>query len=225
MKVLSKMKLFIWRAFHEWVPATNNLAKRGMKVDNSCSLCQARYESTIHALWCCPSLEHVRAICLALYGIRVPNHSLFIDFMILCMNQLLVKDVELLCMVIWRIWYIRNGMVHSSAIIHDVDVVAWAIACLDDYREANALKVNIVWDQGLLSDLLWYPPSVGVFKMNTDAAIYWARRRVGIRVIIRDCKGSVMASCTQKILAGYEPLIAEAMVVLKSLHFAHDSGL
>ncbi|KAK2648728.1 hypothetical protein Ddye_016217 [Dipteronia dyeriana] len=50
LKVPPKVKLFIWRACHEWIPAMINLAKRGMQVDTLCPLCCARDESMLHAL-------------------------------------------------------------------------------------------------------------------------------------------------------------------------------
>ncbi|KAK3183291.1 hypothetical protein Dsin_030577 [Dipteronia sinensis] len=118
--------------------------------------------------------------------LKVNDHLPFIDVMLLCKNQLLDEDIEMLFMVLWRSWYKGNNRVHSSAVVHDTDVVPWAITSLDDFREANTLKGNETGEHGSSLEPHWHSPSTGSYKINIDAAIRGTAPCVGIGVIVRD---------------------------------------
>ena len=90
----------------------------------------------MHALWCCPSLKMVTTMCPFVNGVRATDNIQFFDCMIACKNQLRSEEMELLCMVIWSIWFKRNGKV-----LHDADMVCWADSYLADYRRANGINV------------------------------------------------------------------------------------
>ncbi|KAK3194307.1 hypothetical protein Dsin_025617 [Dipteronia sinensis] len=68
-------------------------------------------------------------------------------------------------------------------------------------------------------------PLDGVYKINTDAAINECYKVIGVGVIIRNYRGEVYASFTQRILACFSPPVAEATAILRGLRFAIDSGL
>ncbi|KAK3230518.1 hypothetical protein Dsin_002399 [Dipteronia sinensis] len=57
MKIPSKVKIFLWRVSHNWIPIGCNLNKRRIPVDVFCHICCRRPETSFHALWCCPSLK------------------------------------------------------------------------------------------------------------------------------------------------------------------------
>ncbi|KAK3230042.1 hypothetical protein Dsin_001923 [Dipteronia sinensis] len=49
-------------------------------------------------------------------------------------------------------------------------------------------------------------------------------KKVGIGIIVRDSSGAVMASVSQIIRAGYDPLIAEATAILRGVQLALEAG-
>lgn len=49
----NKVKIHLWRAFHEALPAKSHLACRGIKTSTQCSRCYESGEDTTHALWSC----------------------------------------------------------------------------------------------------------------------------------------------------------------------------
>ncbi|KAK2654122.1 hypothetical protein Ddye_013978 [Dipteronia dyeriana] len=100
IKFSSKVKLLVWRACHNWILSNVNLAMRGMKMDCICPLCSTKLESTIHALWFCPILKKVRTMCSLFRNFKVTEGMQFMDFTIICMNQLLPVEMELLCMIL-----------------------------------------------------------------------------------------------------------------------------
>ena len=70
----------------------------------------------------------------------------------------------------------------------------------------------------------WKPPPDPVFKLNFDAAIFSELNGSGVGVIIRNCKGEVMAAMTAKgpPVGGSEE--AEILACRRALEFAIDAG-
>ncbi|KAL5832238.1 hypothetical protein ACOSQ4_017592 [Xanthoceras sorbifolium] len=56
----SKVRLFCWRACHNWLPSLHTLQVRHLQVQGGCKCCGSKLETTSHALWLCPSLKEVR---------------------------------------------------------------------------------------------------------------------------------------------------------------------
>ncbi|KAK0577597.1 hypothetical protein LWI29_035614 [Acer saccharum] len=48
--------------------------------------------------------------------------------------------MELLCVVLWRLWYWRNQQVHSTSRIRNEDVFAWASDYIGEFRLANLVE-------------------------------------------------------------------------------------
>ncbi|KAK3198035.1 hypothetical protein Dsin_021450 [Dipteronia sinensis] len=46
-----KIKIFVWKAYHDWIPTIINLARRGIQVDGRCLFCNSTDKMTLHALW------------------------------------------------------------------------------------------------------------------------------------------------------------------------------
>ncbi|KAK2654369.1 hypothetical protein Ddye_014225 [Dipteronia dyeriana] len=49
----------IWQACCDLLPARVNLAKRRVFVGMMCPICNRRPETSLHAIWCCPSLKQM----------------------------------------------------------------------------------------------------------------------------------------------------------------------
>ncbi|TXG70342.1 hypothetical protein EZV62_005277 [Acer yangbiense] len=117
-----------------------------------------------------------------------------------------------------------NGHVHNVASLPNSNIVPWVTNCVDEFRHANG-KDGRVENVGCILVPPWRPPDSGLFKVNTDATIDVEGNKVGIWVIIRDCRGSVMASSAQPISAAFSPQVTEAVAILRDLHLALDCGL
>ncbi|KAL5769450.1 hypothetical protein ACOSP7_013604 [Xanthoceras sorbifolium] len=100
----------------------------------------------------------------------------------------------------------------------------WAIHILATTIRNRNIRTTNKYDLRC-KDVKWKPPIVGLFKINTDAAVDEFNGRASIGVIIRDCHGLVMASCAQGFKASYSPPIAEALAILRGLRLIIDSRL
>ncbi|KAK0592975.1 hypothetical protein LWI29_028449 [Acer saccharum] len=224
IRIPTKVKIFIWRACLNWIPTRCNLAKRGMHLEIICPMCNKVPETTLHALWTCPTLLHIRATCSFLKGFCVTDAMQFMDVMLLCMNNLLTAEFETFCLIFWRVWFRRNRLIHDNQLLDITEVVPWASSFHAEFKGANvAGKVlnpsqpRQVWK--------WNPPAAGLFKLNTDAAVNSGDGIIGVGVIFRDNDCLVLASSAQRVIATFTPQVAEAVALFRGLRMAKDIGL
>ncbi|KAK3231581.1 hypothetical protein Dsin_003462 [Dipteronia sinensis] len=87
---------------------------------------------------------------------------------------------------------------HGSREVRVEEIVHWSSDFLDELYWANAIAGTSPPLKELIS-ALWRPPDPGLYK--------------------------VMAFSAQPVLAGYSPIVAEALAIFKGLQFARDTGL
>lgn len=90
-KIPSKIKVFIWKAFHECLPTNFCLWKRGVDISPKCMFC-SKYETLDHALCGCKQAE---VICNIVFervdkGIDIQNN--FADRIMLLAGSLSQKE-------------------------------------------------------------------------------------------------------------------------------------
>jgi ribonuclease HI len=73
--------------------------------------------------------------------------------------------------------------------------------------------------------LHWRPPQEDFYKVNWDAALNSANRRMGVGIIVRDHLGMVIAARSQTLEFLPEPVVAEAIAALHAAEFSRDLGL
>ncbi|KAK3212236.1 hypothetical protein Dsin_016942 [Dipteronia sinensis] len=163
-------------------------------------------------------------MCPFMKAIKAHNGLQYWDFILVCMDQLRTHELELLCVVVWSLWYQRNVLVHNSISLLADDEVPWAEFFLEDFRKANVESSGIMGSQ-LLELVWWQPPCMGRFKANIDAVIDFRSGWVGVGVIIGDSKGCFLGFSAQVVTTGYSSMIAEALAVLRGLRFALEAGM
>ena len=62
-------------------------------------------------------------------------------------------------------------------------------------------------------------------KINFDGAVFSGENKSGIRVVIRDCSGSVLASSSKKLPHALTGSEAEALAAVTALYFANELGV
>ncbi|KAL5854464.1 hypothetical protein ACOSQ4_004266 [Xanthoceras sorbifolium] len=154
-------------------------------------------------------------------GLRLPAAGSFLDFILACFSTLLVHEMELLLVLLWRFWFRRNHAVHSAPLLSVEDTVGWSERFLVDFQAAVAVpsvRCELVVER-------WLAPSPGWVKINSDVAVDVRGRRLGFGVVIRDCTGKVLVSYTSLLLGLFSSDIGEALAILLGLRLAIDMGL
>lgn len=71
----------------------------------------------------------------------------------------------------------------------------------------------------------WQPPKEGMYKMNYDGAVFTDLGEAGIRVIVRDARGEVIAILAKKVLHPDSVEVLEALAARRAAKFAVELGL
>ncbi|KAK0599376.1 hypothetical protein LWI29_004739 [Acer saccharum] len=201
--------------FNHWLPTLVSLAKRGVSKDGFCPRCHHRFETMVHALWGCRAVATIRGNFSQLKALNLSDNLHFHEFMLCCLRSLSSPQMELICVVFWRIWFCRNRLVHDLDHADSGDVVLWASNFLDEWKLALHMGPPNLSSNAELAK--WKPPGRGVWKINSDAATCHSLRKIGLGIVIRDSSGSVKAAGSFKEQAMFSALAAEAMAVWRGI--------
>ncbi|KAL5552848.1 hypothetical protein UlMin_040249 [Ulmus minor] len=183
LHIPAKIRIFIWKAYNDWIPTAVNLANHGVPTHKRCLICTEANDTTTHGLWECKAMKPLKVIMKEL--LRFASECLKGDKM------------ELLCVLLWRIWFRRNKWTHKKIWLDDNSCLAWAQQHLEDFKTASN-KQTIPHIP--IAAHPWKPPAMGMVKINTDAAWCNRTKKFGLGVVIRDHSGSILGSAATPVL-------------------------
>ena len=221
VKLLSKIKVFGWRACQEILPTKGNLVRRRVIEDGRCEACKQETETVLHALWGCGVARDVWAGCQGRIQKRVGGQADFINLFEEMMDKLEVEELELFLVQCWVIWGQRKSVIQGGKIQDPSRLVKRAIDVLQEYRGTMEL-LAIHSSAGLVQK--WEPPIGSSYKINFDAAVFAEINASGVGVIMRNDKGEAMAA-----LPAYGPSVqdseeAEVLACRRAVEFAVEAG-
>ncbi|PWA42716.1 hypothetical protein CTI12_AA440500 [Artemisia annua] len=112
--VPNKIKLFVWRALHNYVPSVENMQVRGLNVTTvACTLCGEFGEDVMHVLYKCLAAKEVWIRCGFgyLYEVNGPDTLEDLCGITLGNNSL---SWETFVMTLWGLWTRRNKKFHGQ---------------------------------------------------------------------------------------------------------------
>ena len=74
-------------------------------------------------------------------------------------------------------------------------------------------------------DLRWKPPDFGLYKINFDSAVFADQVSAGIRVVIRDWEGQIIAALSQKVRYLSSVDLVEALAMSRAVSFAKELSI
>ncbi|KAK2637920.1 hypothetical protein Ddye_025715 [Dipteronia dyeriana] len=137
LNVPSKIKVFLWKVCHDWIPTNFNLARRRVHIDGLCSFYKISMETTFHALWECNRLKKTRREWLVQVSAIGVDPNNFFDYIFNYFYKISRDQKELFCVVVWRIWFGRNSHLYGSMPVDLSDTIRWSKKFLQDYQSAN----------------------------------------------------------------------------------------
>lgn len=221
LKVPPKIKNFLWRACRNALPTKQALMKRKITANSICERCKSAVEEAEHALWSCLELEVVwadREVWCFRSEVGFSDVKELVSWLIAE-----GKPLELFAYTAWMVWNQRNKARLNLQVIPLHQVADQAKELLAQYRvKLQVPKVQLM-NSGSRGSR-WRCPQVGLVKINFDGAICSEANMSGIGVVIRDDKGAVLASCSEKIPRACKADEIEALAAMKPLSFAFELG-
>lgn len=225
-EVPQKVKHVVWRVAREGLPLMDVLMRRGMQVDRICPRCGEVNELTAHMIvWCRESqllwqLSPVRSVAQQ----HEDSNNMTIKEWCAAMIQkcTIAKSWELVLMIIWEIWYLRNLWVHEKKRIDPGIACQKAIQLLGEYEAANRRDKNTIQEITGTAPR-WKAPPEGKYKLNTDAAVP-KEGRIGMSMVVRDNVGDIMMRAGQSREHDGGVSEAEAEAILFGMKYAYEAG-
>ena len=129
--------------------------------------------------------------------------------------------LELILSVAWCMWYNRNKTRLRSTRQTSQQVIHKAWSLLEEFQLAHLSRPHFK-DH---ADTRWVPPLHPWYKVNSDAAVFWNLKTIGIGVVICDHEGSVIAALSKHLPLLLGPSEAEAKAMDEAVLFAWDVGI
>ena len=203
------------------LPTKQALMKRKIAANSICERCKSAVEEAEHALWSCLELEVVwadREVWCFRSKVGFSDVKELVSWLIAK-----GKPLELFAYTAWKVWNQRNKARLNLQVIPLHQVADQAKELLAQYRvNLQVPKVQLM-NSGSRGSR-WRCPQVGLVKINFDGAVCSEANMSGIGVVIKDDKGAVLASCSEKIPRAYKADEIEALVTMKALSFAFELG-
>ena len=118
-------------------------------------------------------------------------------------------DMEIFFVIAWSIWYNRNQVVYEQPYLTASQVWDYAQRLRCDYKDA--ITANLLRQQP--PSVGWVAPPPNMFKINVDGAIADDDRRSSVGVVIRECRGIMVAAKGVLFNASYDVETTEALAI------------
>ncbi|KAL5554075.1 hypothetical protein UlMin_041476 [Ulmus minor] len=221
LRVPAKIRVFIWKAFHNWIPSSINLANHGVPCQKRCLICNEANDTTLHALWGCKVLDSLKEMCDSFINFKLPPQCDLKEFLLSANDRLSLEHLEFLCILLWRIWFRRNKWIHERIWLDDESCYSWARLYHADFLEANCRKGDSA-KKAVASP--WQAPEVGFVKVNSDAAWCSIKKKFGLGSVIRDYSGKVLGSVAMSVSSSVSVAVAESWALEKGVSLAKRLG-
>ncbi|KAL5556780.1 hypothetical protein UlMin_039016 [Ulmus minor] len=156
-----------------------------------------------------------------IFQLNLPSQCSMKELLLSAFDCLRGDKMELLCVLLWRIWFHRNKWTHEKIWLDDNSCLAWAKQHLEDYKIASNQQIR---PRIMIAAQPWKPPEMGMVKINTDAAWCRCMKKFGLGVVIRDHSGSILGSAATPIFSSVSVDVAKGWALERGAKLAMQLG-
>ncbi|KAF5442190.1 hypothetical protein F2P56_034877, partial [Juglans regia] len=124
-------------------------------------------------------------------------------------------DFEVFAITTYLIWKRRNVLVFEKKFENPSKLIFNSLQKLKEYKEAN--ESGLSGQSARTRAVEWTPPQINGFKANWDAAIDRSRSMIGIRVVVRNWEGKIIATMRSQRPLFSDIKLAETIAALKAV--------
>ncbi|CAM8943968.1 unnamed protein product [Rhodiola kirilowii] len=219
-KIQGKVKIFLWRLFHDFLPTAANLLKKGCEVDPHCRICGYRIETSLHLFiecWWARAYWDRLNIYRKFPNLNLENTS---DWVWFCFKSMEADELVRFCYGVRTIWYNRNLVYHNERGL-DVDEASLSTRVLANTYSSPSYSFTISELEG---SCVWIAPKKPFVKLNCDGAWEERTKVAGISGVCRDDEGTILGIMADYISSIGTILETEGLAILKSMRWALEQG-
>ncbi|KAL4388633.1 hypothetical protein GQ457_09G012260 [Hibiscus cannabinus] len=230
LKVLSKIRSFMWKLCHNIVPTKGILARRfhgAFRASDCCPRCGNEVESIEHLVFFCPFAQDVWRASSFSYSpspLGFPGFSKWWEKIFEFRNFGNFEDGSaLIAFLLWAMWKSRNGFVFEGMLDSPWDVWNRAESAFMEFSCAQSKdQRNNSPPQPKLST--WSPPLAGITKICCDAAFNKLTGKAAAAAVAHDSTEAIVHGNTIRFLAS-SASSAEASAIRIGFSLALNVGL
>jgi ribonuclease HI len=221
-------KNFMWRACRNLLPTKENLLQRKVVSEPLCPICGRETETVFHILWDCPSARDVWGAserCFQKCSFTGPN---FIQVAEGILSRWGSDALAAFIILARKIWFRRNSVVHGGLFSHPNHLVQEMRNSVEEYKQIRIEEDNKrarLHEPTQPNTIKWEPPPIGWYKANWDAAFAKDTGILGVGIIVRNCRGDVVAAKSFTHMGRLEPTVGEAKAAYYAAMMCREHAL
>uniref|UniRef100_A0A803PV25 Reverse transcriptase domain-containing protein n=1 Tax=Cannabis sativa TaxID=3483 RepID=A0A803PV25_CANSA len=210
LKIPPKVKHFVWKMAHSWIPTNSALAHRKVQIEPYCTRCSSgAYENVFHALWSCRVNCDVWKISGFSSKIKRQGKEDVLAFLMRMSSSLAKEDFEYFLVLTWNLWYIRNSVNHGGHKPVAAAIVEWCSKFLAEFRDSNVSQKA----GAARAAARWVAPVRGSYTINVDAGVKVGEGLASVSSVMRDHEGRVKVAAVRVVEKELSPLHAELTAI------------
>lgn len=230
LNTVPKVRLFVWKVFHNILPTRFLLASRGILQSSSCCMCGYQMETCDHALFGCPFSKAVWDFFLVSCPESPISEVSALSFWSWLGSGDSSSLLSLAVILMWLLWQNRNAVLHNEASQATVSLWLRGLAMWDlhEHKHLSESSFALVFRNSrcrLSSEpsFGWRCPPFGFLKINVDASCSSTPRCAAGGWVCRNHKGDLVRAAGFR-LEEKTPLLAEAATLVRALRDAWMMG-
>lgn len=224
MQTTPKVRIFLWNVSQNALATKENLYKRRIIPDPTCSICKREVETTEHLFLLCPWTQEVWSNPAV--QIHITNKGLArIDAWLFQHRNGITNSpgIELIASIFWAIWKTRNCYVFRHKDPDPGETLASAFLMLNTVKNWSQKKKISRNDTSPVSEppnssQFWIPPKHGTLKINFDGSFLPGEMEGSIAAICRDSSGLLIDGFGRTVRAS-SAAQTETLALLLSLRY------
>ncbi|TVU48485.1 hypothetical protein EJB05_08123, partial [Eragrostis curvula] len=213
--------MFLWQFAHNCLLVKRNIARRGIKLETLCPVCNRLDEDSGHLFFKCKKAKEVwRSLDLELHRVNLRQCTSAHEVIEYIWK--LDRELQLKCVVLLRKWWGARNKENANESMPGVNEICRTV--LTTQREIQGLSTKNASVRKARNNQ-WKPPPAGVYKINTDRAFCQATHNGGWGFVARDDHGVFLEGGCGKLSRISSALHAEALAALHGVERAAELGM
>ncbi|KAF7822133.1 uncharacterized protein G2W53_027588 [Senna tora] len=219
LPIISKYKVFLWRACLGIVPTIETLEHRGMSINESCGMCNDAPEDVYHALVDCPEIQMMWVMAKFDYSSRL-FHANILEWLVIEAAEWEEEQLATLAVAMYIAWERRNRKKFANEGLKAEDLWPRVERIMDEMQVATFTDDQ---NKSEPTSFVWEKPEYPYKKLNVDATV--CKDGGGsMGGLVRDETGVCLGAFMCSALFPNEPVLLEAMAIKNGLKLARDIG-